>query len=111
LSCLLATHPLVQFGLELVNLVLLLQVEDDDAAGSSSAEPVTVRRENESVNLVAGSEGVKVLGLVEIPEHGGSVLTTRCAKGTVWGDGDGVDVAGVANVVGLNAAGSEFPYL
>lgn len=63
------------------------------------------------MDLVTGSEGVEVLGLVKVPEHGGTVLATGSAEGTVRGDGDGVDVAGVANVVGLNAAGSELPDL
>jgi len=52
-----------------------------------------------------------VLGLVQVPEHGGAILSTRSAERTVRGDGDGVDVTGVASVVGLNAAGSEFPDL
>lgn len=56
------------------------------------------------MDLVAGGEGVKVLGLVEIPEHGNSIFSTRCAERAVGGDGYGVDVAVVADVVGLDAA-------
>lgn len=97
--------------LQLVDLALLLQVEDDDAAGGSGAQPVSVWREDEGVDLIAGSEGVKVLGLVQVPEHGGSILSTRCAEGSIWRDGDGIDVAGVSNVVGLEFAGGEFPDL
>lgn len=52
-----------------------------------------------------------MLGLVEIPEHGGAVLATGGAEGSVGGDGDGVDVAGVANVVSLKLAGGKFPDL
>lgn len=63
------------------------------------------------MDLVAGGEGVEVFRLVEVPEHGGSVLAAGGAEGSIGGDGDGVDVAGVADVVGLNAAGSEFPDL
>lgn len=98
-------------GLELVNLALLLEVEDADAGAGGSAEPVAVRRENEGVDLVSGVEGVEVLGLVEVPEHGGAVLTAGRAEGAVGRDGDGVDVAGVTDVVGLETAGSEFPDL
>lgn len=90
--------------LELVHLALLLQVEDDDAAGRRGAEPVSVRREDEGVDLVAGGEGVEVFGLVQIPQHGGAVLAAGGAERAVGGDGDGVDVAGVADVVGLDAA-------
>lgn len=98
-------------GLELVDLALLLQIEDDDARGGGSAQPVAVWRENEGVDLVTGGERVKVLGLVEIPEHGGSVLATGGAQGTIGRDSDSVDVTGVTDVVGLDAAGSEFPDL
>lgn len=98
-------------GLELVDLALLLEVEDGDAGAGGSAEPVAVGGEDESVDFIAGVEGVEVLGLVEIPEHGGAVLATRGAEGAVGGDGDGVDVAGVTGVVGLQAARGELPDL
>lgn len=52
-----------------------------------------------------------MFGLVEVPEHGGAVFTARGAEGAVRGDGDGVDVAGMTDVIGLNAARSEFPDL
>lgn len=96
---------------ELVDLALLLEVEDDNLLGGGSAQPVAVWREDEGVDLVTGLEGVEVLGLVQVPQHGGSVLATGGAEGAVWGDGDGVDVAGVADVVGLQAAGGELPDL
>jgi hypothetical protein len=63
------------------------------------------------VDLVTSGEGVEVLRLVQIPQHGGSVLATGGAERAVGGDGDGVDVASVADVVGLDAARSEFPNL
>jgi len=63
------------------------------------------------MDLVIGVEGVQVLGLVKIPEHGGTVLTTGGAEGTIGGDGDGVDVSGVADVVGLELAARELPNL
>jgi hypothetical protein len=100
-----------ELGLELINLGLLLEIEDDDAAGGGGAEPVSVGGEDEGVDLVVGVERVQVLGLVKIPEHGGAVLATRGAEGTVGGDGDGVDVAGVADVVGLQLAAGELPDL
>ena len=98
-------------GLELVNLGLLLKVEDDDGRGGGGAEPVAVGGEDKGVDLVTGGERVEVLGLVQVPEHGGSVLTTGGAQGAIGRDGDGVDVSGVTDVVGLDAAGSEFPDL
>lgn len=63
------------------------------------------------MDFIASGEGIKVLGLVQVPQHGGSVFTARGAEGAVRGDSDCVDVAGVADVVGLDAAGSEFPDL
>lgn len=63
------------------------------------------------MDLVAGGERVEVLGLVEVPEHGRSVFAAGGAERSVGGDGDGVDVAGVADMVGLDAAGGEFPHL
>ena len=52
-----------------------------------------------------------MLGLVEVPEHGCAVFAAGGAEGAVGGDGYGIDVAGVADVVGLDAAGGEFPDL
>ena len=63
------------------------------------------------MDLIAGVERVEVLRLVEVPEHGGTVLAAGGAERTVGGDGDGVDVAGVTDVVGLETAGSELPNL
>lgn len=63
------------------------------------------------MDLIAGVQRVQVLGLVEVPQHGGTVLAAGGAERTVGGDGDGVDVAGVTDVVGLQAAGSELPDL
>lgn len=64
-----------ELRLELVDLGLLLEIEDDDAAGSGGAEPVAVGGEDESVDLVVGVEGVEVLRLVKVPKHGSAVLT------------------------------------
>ena len=63
------------------------------------------------MDLVTCGERVEVLGLVEIPEHGGAILAAAGAEGAVGRDGHGVDVAGVADVVGLDAAGGELPDL
>ena len=63
------------------------------------------------MDLIVGVERVQVLGLVQIPQHGGAVLATRSAEGAIGRDGDGVDVASVADVVGLQLAGRQFPNL
>jgi len=99
------------FRLELINFALLLQVENGDAARCRSAEPVAVGREDEGMDLISGLKRVEVFRFIEIPEHSGAILSTGGAEGSVGGDGDSVDVAGVANVVGLDAARGEFPDL
>ena len=60
---------------------------------------------------VAGLEGVEALALVEVPEHGGAVLAARRAEGAIGGDGDGVEVSGVANEVREELARVEVPDL
>ena len=99
------------FGLEFVNLVLLLEVEDGDGGGGGSAKPVSVGGEDQSVDFVASLEGVEVFRFVQVPKHGGTVLATGGAERSIGGDGDGVDVASVADVVGLDAARGELPDL
>jgi hypothetical protein len=109
LSALLANR--LELGLQLINLALLLQIENDDAAGGGSAEPISVGRENEGVDLITSIQGVKVLRLIQVPKHGSSILSTRRTERSIGGDSDGVDIAGVSNVVGLQSAGRELPDL
>jgi len=63
------------------------------------------------VDLVVGVERVEMLALVKIPEHRGTVLATGGAEGAIGRDGDGVDVAGVSDVVSLQLAAGELPDL
>ena len=63
------------------------------------------------MDLVARRKAVEVLGLIQVPQHGGAVFAARGAEGAVGRDGHRVDVARVADVVGLDAAGGEFPDL
>ena len=44
-------------------------------------------------------EAVQALALVEIPEHGGTVLAAGGTEGAIGGDTYGVEVAGVSNEV------------
>lgn len=109
LSALLANC--LELGLQLINLALLLQIENDDAAGSGSAEPISVGGEDEGVDFITSVQGVKMLRLVQVPQHGSSVLSTRRAERSIGGDCDSVDVSGVSDVVGLQSAGRELPNL
>ena len=96
---------------EVVDNRLGLEVEDLDRRGGGGAEPVAVRREDEGVDDVTGLKGVEVLALVQVPKHGDAVLSTGSGERSVGGDGEGVDVAGVAVVVGLQLAVGELPNL
>ena len=56
-------------------------------------------------------EGVEVLAVIEVPQHGLGVSAARCAQGTVGRHGDGVQVSGVTDVVGLKLAVGQVPDL
>ena len=86
-------------SLDLLKNVLVLQVPDLNGSLSSSAEPVVLGREGKGTDGAASLEGVEVLALVDIPEHSGTVLTTRSAERTVRGDGDIVDDTSVTREV------------
>jgi hypothetical protein len=100
-----------EFRVEFVNKVLGFQVPDLDARFSSSAQPVAVRREAESIDDRASFQRVKMLAVVQVPEHGDTVLASGSAERTVGRDGNSVDVSSVAVVVGLELALGEIPDL
>jgi len=52
-----------------------------------------------------------VLTVVDIPQHSGTVLTTRTAQGTIRRDGDGVQNTGVPSEVGFQLAVVQVPDL
>ena len=80
---------------------LALEIENFDAGGGGRAEPIAVGREDEGVDDVTSLEGVEVLALIEVPEHGDTVFAAGRRKRAIGRDGDGVDVASVAIVVSL----------
>ncbi len=100
-----------KLGVELINEVFGFQVPDLDSRLGGGAEPVAVGREAERIDDRTGLERVQVLAIVEIPEHSNTVFATRGAKRTVGRNGDGVDVASVAVVVGLELALGKIPNL
>lgn len=96
---------------EFVDDGLGFEIPNLDARFGRRAQPVAVRGEAETVDDVTGIEGVEALAFTEIPEHGNAVLATRGAQGAIRRDGDGVDVASVANEVGADLAVGEVPDL
>jgi len=98
-------------GLELIDNDLVLQVPNLDRVAGGSAEPVAVWREAQRIDDVTALERVQVLVVVQVPQHGVAVLAARSAERTVWRNGDRVEVAVVAVVVGLELAVSQVPHL
>lgn len=82
-----------------------------DGIGGGSAQPVSVGREAQGVDDVARIEGVQVLVVVQVPEHSLAVFASRSAQRTVWRNSHRVQVAVVAEVVGLQLAVGQVPDL
>lgn len=99
------------FGLEFVDAILPFQIPNLDGWSSGNAKPVFVRREAESVDNVVVIQSVQVFALGQIPQHCLVVFATRSAERPVGGDGNSVQVASVANVVGLQLAVGQVPNL
>lgn len=88
-----------------------LEIPDDDGRSSSSAEPVADRGEDEGVDDLTSLKRVEVLASIDVPEHGGTILTTGSAERAIGGDNDGVDIALVTNEVILDLELSHVPDL
>lgn len=56
-------------------------------------------------------QGVEVLAVVQVPQHGAGVLAAAGAQAAVGGHGHRVQVASVADVVGLQLAVRQVPDL
>mmetsp|Transcript_7944 Transcript_7944/g.20778 ORF Transcript_7944/g.20778 Transcript_7944/m.20778 type:complete len:342 (+) Transcript_7944:66-1091(+) len=100
-----------ELGGELVDDGFRLQIPDLDARVGGGAKPIAVGREDHRMDDGVRLKRVEVLALVEIPQHGGAVLSTGRAERAVRGDGHGVQVSGVANQVGAQLAVGEVPDL
>lgn len=101
----------VEFRTELIDQGLVLEVPNLDGGSGSGNQPVSVRREGEGVDDITSFKGIQVLGVVQVPKHDNAVLTSGSAEGTIGGDGDGVDVAVVANEVGAKLELGQVPDL
>ena len=93
------------------DLVLAFKIPDLDGWASGSTQPVAVGGEAQSIDCVSVVQSVQVLAIIEIPKHGLGVLAAGCAQGTIGRHGDGVQVSGVSNVVGLELAVGQVPDL
>merc|ERR1712195_121100 len=100
-----------ELRLEVANFHLALEIPDLDAVSRRRAQPVAIRGEAQGVDDVTRWQSVQTLALAQVPEHGCAVLPARGAEGTVRGDGDPVQVAGVASEVCAQLAVGEIPDL
>ena len=60
---------------------------------------------------VGAVQGVQVLPIVQVPEHGPGVLAAAGAEGAIRRQSDGVKISSVTNVVGLQLAVGQVPDL
>ena len=107
----LSLTQLSELRTELINNGLGLEIPDLDTVSGSSTEPVTVGREGKSVDERSSFEGVEMLGIVQIPEHDNTVLTSRGTERTIRGDSNSVNVTVVTNKVGSQLELGQIPDL
>ena len=88
-----------------------LEIPNLNARVGRGAEPVSVGGEDECVDDAVSLEGVQAFALVQIPEHGRGILTTGCAQGAVWRNGDRVEVTSVTLEVVAKLAVGQVPDL
>lgn len=91
--------------------LLALKIENFDTTGSGCTEPIAVRGEDQGINNISSLKRVQMFALVEIPEHCDAIFTTRCSKGAVRRNRDGVDVSSVPIVVGFQFELGKLPDL
>merc|ERR1719323_2812542 len=96
---------------QILHKVLALKVPDLDGGAGGGAQPVPVGGEGQAVDGVSAVQGVQMLPIIEVPEHGPSVLASTGTQRTVRAEGDGVKISSVTNVVGLQLAVGQVPDL
>lgn len=102
---------LVEFRAKLINQRLVLEVPNLDGRSGGSAKPVAVGREGNGIDDITGLKRVEVLGVVQVPKHHNTILTSGSAKRTIGRHGDSVDVAVVTDEVGAKLELRKIPNL
>merc|ERR1719150_1104451 len=82
---------------QVLHQVLALQVPHLDAGAAGRTQPVPVGGEGEAVDGLAAVQGVQVLPVIEVPQHGLGVLPTAGTQGAVRRESHRVDVASVTD--------------
>jgi hypothetical protein len=107
----LSLTELSEFRTEFINNGLGLEIPDLDTGSGSGTEPVTVRREGKSVDKRTSFERVKMLGIIQIPEHDNTIFTSRGTERTIGRDSNSVDITVVTNEVGSQLHLGQIPNL
>jgi hypothetical protein len=87
------------------------KIPDLDGVLSGGAEPVSVGGKDESINDLTSVKGVQALSFVQVPQHGGVVLSTTCGQGAIGGDANSVEVSSVSDKVVAKLAVGQVPDL
>jgi len=107
----LSLTQLSKFRTKFINNRLAFQIPNLDTVLGSSTEPVTVRREGQGVNERTSFQRVEVLGIVQVPEHNNTVLTSGSTERTIRRDGNSVNITVVTNEVGTELHLGKIPDL
>ena len=100
-----------EFWLQFIQQFSFLQLEDLDTRRGGSSQPVSVWRESQSMDFRVGVQGVQSLVGVQVPQDDNTVLTSRGAQRSIWGQGDAGNVTGVSNVVSVDRVVQQVPGL
>lgn len=84
---------------------------DLDGRSSSSAKPVSVRTEAQTVDGISVIQSIQVLVVIKIPEHGLGILATGGAQRAVRRHSHRIQVPAVAVVVSFELTVGQAPDL
>ena len=91
--------------------ILRFEVEDFNAVSGRRTQPVAIGREDEGMYGVPSFKRIQVFAVVQVPQHGDTVLAARGSKGAIGGNSHGVDVARMTVMVCAELAFRQFPDL
>lgn len=97
--------------LEFVQQGSFLQLEDLDARGGGSSQPVSVGRESQGADFSVSVQGVQGDVVVQVPQDDDTVLAGRSAQRPIGRQSDARDVTGVADEVSVALVVGQVPRL
>ena len=99
------------FLLQFIYDDLALQVPELGVGAHGGTEPAVVEAEAQGIDDVPTIWHIMVLAFIEVPQHGLATVAFRSTEGSIWRDSHSVQVAGGADMVGLQFAVFQVPYL